>query len=112
MKKKLTKEQWDFWNDLRLSPDAPRNADEFAELAKKHLEFYEGLPNDQFIRAAVIDDLEKLSEGVFHARRVICDDTNNTPEMIDKGQLNVDVIIQETRQLKYIEVNFELTPND
>jgi phage tail sheath protein FI len=36
------------------------------------------------------------------AGKVICDETNNTPDIIDSNQLIVDVVIQPTRAAEYI----------
>ena len=63
--------------------------------------------NNEFTRAAITEALTDYYRGV-QARngivdfRVICDTTNNTANVIDNNQLNVDVYIQPAKSINYI----------
>jgi len=48
-------------------------------------------------------------QGLF-AYRVVMDDTNNTPDVIDRNQLVGQIYIQPTKTAEYIILNFNLTP--
>jgi hypothetical protein len=48
-------------------------------------------------------------QGLF-AYRVIMDDSNNTPEVIDRNQLVGQIFIQPTKTAEFIILNFNLTP--
>jgi hypothetical protein len=48
-------------------------------------------------------------QGLF-AYRVVMDDTNNTPEVIDRNQLVGQIYIQPTKTAEFIILNFNLTP--
>jgi len=48
-------------------------------------------------------------QGLF-AYKVIMDDTNNTPEVIDRNQLVGQIYIQPTKTAEFIILNFNLTP--
>lgn len=44
--------------------------------------------------------------------RVICDTTNNTAEVIDRGQLVMDIYVKPTRSINFIQLNFIGTRSD
>jgi hypothetical protein len=46
----------------------------------------------------------------LYAYKVIMDDSNNTPEVIDRNQLVGQIYIQPTKTAEYIILNFNLTP--
>ena len=46
----------------------------------------------------------------LYAYRVIMDDSNNTPDVIDRNQLVGQIYIQPTKTAEYIILNFNLTP--
>jgi hypothetical protein len=48
-------------------------------------------------------------QGLF-AYRVVMDDTNNTPDVIDRNQLVGQIFIQPTKTAEFIILNFNLTP--
>jgi len=48
-------------------------------------------------------------QGLF-AYKVVMDDSNNTPEVIDRNQLVGQIYIQPTKTAEYIILNFNLTP--
>jgi len=55
--------------------------------------------------------LEQVTQqqGLF-AYRVVMDDTNNTPDVIDRNQLVGQIFIQPTKTAEFIILNFNLTP--
>jgi hypothetical protein len=77
-------------------------------------------PNDEVTRfrvKALLDSyLENLSsQGAFQREggddgfHVVCDETNNTPAVIDDNQLNVDVFIKPIRAAEYIKLQSIIT---
>jgi hypothetical protein len=67
--------------------------------------------NDAIERNAVLSkigdtfELIKSKRGLYDYK-LICDETNNTSDVINQNQFVVDVLIQPTRMVKYIKVNF------
>ena len=51
---------------------------------------------------AQLDLIQSANPQGITAGRVVCDNTNNTPDIIDTNQLIVDVIIQPTRAAEFI----------
>lgn len=49
------------------------------------------------------------TEGGDRGYHVLCDETNNTPASIDKGELNVDVFIKPIRAAEYIKLQAIIT---
>jgi phage tail sheath protein FI len=67
--------------------------------------------NDDFTRAQVINLITPYLKDVQGRRGVydfyvVCDTTNNSPEDIDTNNLNVDVYVQPTKSINYINLNF------
>jgi len=50
----------------------------------------------------------KSSDGLY-SYEVICDNTNNPPSVIDANQLNVDVYVQPTKAIEYIQFTTVVT---
>ncbi len=46
----------------------------------------------------------------LYAFRVVMDDTNNTPDVIDRNQLVGQIYIQPTKTAEYIILNFNVQP--
>lgn len=46
--------------------------------------------------------------GIYNFR-VVCDETNNTPEQIDRGVLNCQLWLQPTRVVEYIKIDFSIS---
>jgi phage tail sheath protein FI len=46
----------------------------------------------------------------LYAYKVVMDDTNNTPDVIDRNQLVGQIYIQPTKTAEFIILNFNLTP--
>jgi hypothetical protein len=64
-------------------------------------------PNDTTTRNEVKQACEQLLNDVTAKRGiydylVVCDDTNNTPERIDRNELYVDIAIEPTKSVEYI----------
>ena len=67
--------------------------------------------NDEFTRAAFINIVEPYLRDVKGRRgvydyRVICDTTNNTPEVIDQNKFVGDIYIKPARSINFIQLNF------
>ena len=50
----------------------------------------------------------KARRGIFDWK-VVCDETNNTPEMIDRNEFAADIYIKPTRTINFIQLNFVAT---
>lgn len=67
--------------------------------------------NDEFTRAQFIAIVEPFLRDVKGRRgiydyRVVCDTTNNTPEVIDANRFVGDIYIKPARSVNYIQLNF------
>lgn len=67
--------------------------------------------NDNFTRAAFINLVEPFLLSVQGQRgitdfRVVCDATNNTPQVIDTNQFVGDIYIKPARSINFIQLNF------
>lgn len=67
--------------------------------------------NDEFTRAQFVNLVEpflrdvKGRRGIFDFR-VVCDETNNTPEVIDRNEFVGDIYIKPARSINFIQLNF------
>lgn len=67
--------------------------------------------NDEFTRAQFVGMVEpylreiKGSRGIYDFR-VVCDETNNTPEVIDNNSFVGDIYIKPSRAIREIQLNF------
>jgi len=67
--------------------------------------------NDEFTRAAFVNLVEPYlreiqgRRGIFDFR-VVCDTTNNTPEVIDRNEFVGDIYVKPARSINYIQLNF------
>jgi hypothetical protein len=67
--------------------------------------------NDEFTRAQFVSLVEPYlrdvqgRRGIF-AYRVVCDQTNNTPEVIDRNEFVGDIYIKPARSINFIQLNF------
>ncbi len=71
--------------------------------------------NDEFTRARFVGLVEPLLRDVQGKRgiydfRVVCDETNNTPQVIDSNQFVGDIYIKPARSINDIQLNFVATP--
>jgi len=67
--------------------------------------------NDQFTRAQFVSLVEPFLRDVQGRRgitdfRVVCDDTNNTGEIIDRNEFVGDIYIKPARSINFIQLNF------
>ncbi len=67
--------------------------------------------NDEFTRAQFVALVEPFLRDVKGRRgitdyRVVCDNTNNTPQVIDSNRFVGDIYIKPTRSINYIQLNF------
>ena len=67
--------------------------------------------NDEFTRAQFRNLVEPFLRDVQGRRgiydfRVICDETNNTPEVIDRNEFVGDIYIKPARSINFIQLNF------
>jgi hypothetical protein len=67
--------------------------------------------NDEFTRAQFVSIVEpflrtvKGRRGIFDYR-VVCDTTNNTPEVMDRSEFIGDIYIKPARSINFIQLNF------
>jgi phage tail sheath protein FI len=67
--------------------------------------------NDEFTRAQFRNLVEPFLRDVQGRRgiydfRVVCDETNNTPEVIDRNEFRGDIYIKPARSINFIQLNF------
>jgi len=67
--------------------------------------------NDEFTRAQFVNLVEPFLRLVQGRRgiydfRVVCDDTNNSPEVIDRNEFVGDIYIKPAKSINYIQLNF------
>jgi phage tail sheath protein FI len=67
--------------------------------------------NDQFTRASFANLVEPYLRDVQGRRgiydfRVVCDESNNTPEVIDRNEFVGDIYIKPARSINFIQLNF------
>lgn len=67
--------------------------------------------NDAFTRAQFVNLVDPFLRDVLGRRgitdyRVVCDETNNTPEVIDRNEFVGDIYIKPARSINYIQLNF------
>jgi phage tail sheath protein FI len=67
--------------------------------------------NDEFTRAQFVNLVEPFLRLVQGRRgiydfRVVCDETNNSPEVIDRNEFVGDIYIKPAKSINYIQLNF------
>ena len=70
--------------------------------------------NDEFTRAQFVNIVEPFLREVKGRRgitdfRVVCDDTNNTPEIIDRNEFIATIFIKPARSINFVTLNFVAT---
>lgn len=71
-------------------------------------------PNTDFTRTRLrntispVFDLAKSTQGVYDYV-IVCDERNNTPDVIDRNELAVDIYIKPVKAAEFILVNFIAT---
>jgi hypothetical protein len=87
------------------------------KLTRSTMKYFVFEPNTLFTRTRVINvlkpqfDIVKNNQGMYDFL-IVCDERNNTPEVIDQNQLVVDIYIKPTRAAEFILVNFYATRTD
>ena len=70
--------------------------------------------NDEFTRSQFVSLVEpflrevKGRRGIFDFL-VVCDTTNNTPQVVDSNQFVGDIFIKPSRSINFIQLNFVAT---
>ena len=83
-------------------------------VTRQTLRFFVYEPNNLSTRRRVFDTLNpifasvKADGGIFDFK-IVVDDSNNTPETIDRNELNVAILIKPTRTVEFILVDFVAT---
>lgn len=67
--------------------------------------------NDQFTRSQFVSLIEPYLRDVQGRRgisdfRVVCDESNNTPEVIDRNEFVGDIYVKPARSINFIQLNF------
>ena len=70
--------------------------------------------NDAFTRSRFVSLVTPFLSDVKARRglidfKVVCDETNNTPERIDRNEFWADIYIKPNRSINYIQLNFIAT---
>ena len=70
--------------------------------------------NDAFTRAQFMNLVVPFLKTIQQRRgitdfKVVCDDTNNTGEIIDRNEFVADIFVKPTRSINYIQLNFVAT---
>jgi hypothetical protein len=74
-------------------------------------------PNNLFTRRRLVSTLEPLfqsvkAQGGLFDYKIICDETNNTPEVIDANELKITILLKPVRTAEFILVDFVATRTD
>jgi phage tail sheath protein FI len=81
---------------------------------QRTLKYYVFEPNTEFTRTRLrssispVFDLAKNTQGLYDYL-IVCDERNNTPDLVDRNELAVDIYIKPTRAAEFILVNFIAT---
>lgn len=72
--------------------------------------------NDEFTRAQFVNLVSPFLRTVLGRRgitdfRVVCDETNNTPQVIDSNSFVADIYIKPNKSINFIQLNFIATPS-
>jgi hypothetical protein len=84
---------------------------------KKACKYFVFEPNTEFTRTRVKNTLipifenAKNNQGVYDYI-IVCDERNNTPEVIDNNELVIDIYIKPVRAAEFIRINFFATRTD
>lgn len=67
--------------------------------------------NDEFTRAEFVNIVEPFLREIKGRRgitdfRVVCDETNNTPQIIDTNQFVADIFVKPARSINYVTLSF------
>lgn len=67
--------------------------------------------NDEFTRSQFVSSITPFLRDIqgrngIYDYRVVCDNTNNTPQVIDSNQFVGDIYIKPTRSINFVQLNF------
>lgn len=84
---------------------------------KKTAQFFVFEPNNDFTRTRLVNTLNPIfknakENGGCYDYLIVCDERNNTPEVIDNNELKVDILIKPTRIAEFILCTFTATRTD
>lgn len=84
---------------------------------KKAAQFFVFEPNNDFTRTRLVNALDPIfktakENGGCYDYLIVCDERNNTPQVIDNNELKVDVLIKPTRTGEFILCTFTATRSD
>jgi hypothetical protein len=84
---------------------------------KKAAQFFVFEPNNEFTRTRLVNTLTPIFEfakqnGGCYDYLIVCDERNNTPQVIDTNELKVDILIKPTRTAEFILITFTATRSD
>ena len=84
---------------------------------KKAAKFFVFEPNNEFTRTRFVNVLTPIFEfakqnGGCYDYSIVCDERNNTPEVIDNNEMKVDIFIKPTRTSEFVLVTFTATRTD
>lgn len=87
------------------------------KITKSTMEFFLFENNTLFTRTRVVNTLTPFFERVkaddgLYDFLIVCDERNNTPEVIDQNELVVDIYLKPVRTAEFILVNFYATRTD
>ena len=84
---------------------------------KKAAKFFVFEPNTEFTRTRLVNVLRpiferaKQNQGVYDYL-IVCDERNNTPQIIDENKLRVDIYLKPVRTAEFILITFYATRTD
>ena len=83
-------------------------------LAYSVARYYVMQPNNAYTRRSLVDSLEPTFKAVKNAGgiydyMIIADETNNTPEVIDRNELKVAIMVSPTKTAEFIIIDFVAT---
>jgi hypothetical protein len=84
---------------------------------KKAAQFFVFEPNNEFTRTRLVNvltpifEFAKQNNGVYDYL-IVCDERNNTPQVIDSNEMKVDILLKPTRTAEFILVTFTATRTD
>jgi hypothetical protein len=84
---------------------------------KKAAQFFVFEPNNEFTRTRLVNVLTPIFEfakqnGGAYDYLIVCDERNNTPQVIDSNEMKVDILIKPTRTAEFILITFTATRSD
>jgi hypothetical protein len=70
--------------------------------------------NTAYLRQKFVDTLSTVFENVKNGNGILeyiikCDETNNTPAVINRNELHVSIAIKPVKTVEYLNVNFIVT---